>query len=232
MDFEKQKKPEWAERPSTERIESDKLTKLERDTLRSLLNHQKRYGEPLNLVDYDPKTGKPRDMWTNLFSEIDRIDRRLESFRNIAYTIEFEKLPSNKKELYLKLRSGNEKTRKELEKEGLASLNPEDIFKDPDLENMPQQELEKVLEEEDYQEALIDIQNGQYNPVSGEKIPNKIKDPGGYGAAVLGQTEYYTRDRHAYQEAARLQLEYDVFVNDSDHNGVEYLRRVKERIGE
>lgn len=218
--------------PATERIESDRLSKMERETIHGLLAQQERYGLHLVSRDNDPLSLRPLDVWDNIFRIREEMDVVRERIEMAERQLRFEQLPPSKKELYIKLRQGSQVL---LKKEGLDGLTPESVIGEIDLEELPAKELERALTAADcvVAETFARIDEENFSNLLGRKIPNEQNNPEGYADAVGELAVLLTKWRHSRQEAAALQNKYDVLIAERvGDSGDEYLKRVQERIGE
>ena len=207
-------------------LETGDLSEEEVRALRTLKEDALRYGVRLRFKDSD-RTRRTLDVSDNLIRARYEMQLAISRVQARANWGAFPKLPKDEQDEYVRLINMTPEERAEI---GEGWRRPMDMLHAPQVEDVPPEELEDYVLEYDALQAERVLDEGNYDPLTGESIRKIKADPDRSLEYLSDLTDRLTRERHTFQEAMALQMERPGVISYHHLSADDYLRDVKERL--
>lgn len=207
-------------------LEMGDLSEEEVRALRALKEDALRYGVRLRFRDSD-RARRTLDVRDNLVRAREEIQLAISRVQARANNNAFVKLSKDEQDEYLRLLNMTPEERAEI---GEGWRHPMDMLHAPQVEDVPPEELEDYLLEYDALQAERVLDEGSYDPLTGESIRKITADPDRSLEYLSDLTGRLTRERQSFQEAMALQMERPGVIAYHHMSAADYLRDVKERL--
>lgn len=215
------------ETQAVQSLETGDLSGEEVRALRVLKEEALRYGVRLRFRDVD-RTRRTLDIRDNLVRAQEEMQLAISRVQARANYEAFLKLSKDKQDEYLRLLNMTPEERAEI---GEGWRHPMDMLHAPQVEDVPPEELEDYVLAYDALQAERVLDEGNYDPLTGESIRKIRADPDQSLEYLSDLTDRLTNERHTFQEAMALQMERPGVISYHHMSAADYLRDVKEKLG-